>query len=560
MGYCNSDPQPPPVADPAVVANAQGAANVNTAASQAALNNVNQVTPYGNLTYTQSGTQNIGGNDVPQYTATTTLSPAEQKALDSQQQLTQSLYGFANNQTGRIADNLSQPLSFGGLPNMAKGLSDIPSVPTGINTGSLPSLISGIDKSQLTHVPTGLNGAGLPQQVSGLNFGALPRMPGSPQQTDNQVTNAMYSQATSRLDPQWEQASQLQADRLSQQGIPVGSQAWNTAMTQFNQSKNDAYNSALNSAITSGAQQGSTDYGLSLQGVNTGVGVQTANAGLANQAGQFGLASQGENAAIANQSFQNGLQEQTANAGLANQAYQTGLQGQTANAAVANQAAQQSVSQQAESAALAQAARQQGINEQTYLYNQPLNEASALLSGGQLQGPSFINTPQTNIAPTNVLGAYQNAQQGNQYNYEQQMQNNSSALGGLFGLAGAGLSAGLSGGLGGSSSSLLGKLFSSSRTFKIDNEPIDPEETLEKVRRLPVEKWRYKPGISDEGEHIGPYAEDFAREFGGDGRMIDFITLVGALTASVQAIADRLGTIETRLSGLESGTMVPHAA
>jgi hypothetical protein len=43
------------------------------------LNNVNQVTPYGNLNYTQSGKWEDG---TPQFTATQTLSPEQQKLFN----------------------------------------------------------------------------------------------------------------------------------------------------------------------------------------------------------------------------------------------------------------------------------------------------------------------------------------------------------------------------------------------------------------------------------------------------------------------------------------------
>jgi hypothetical protein len=85
----------------------------------------------------------------------------------------------------------------------------------------------------------------------------------------------------------------------------------------------------------------------------------------------------------------------------------------------------------------------QGINQQGALLQQtaalrgmPLNEASALLSGGQVQVPQLQNVAQTNVAPTDALGAYNTQHQSELNAYNQQQKNNSSALGGLFGLAG----------------------------------------------------------------------------------------------------------------------------
>jgi hypothetical protein len=62
------------------------------------------------------------------------------------------------------------------------------------------------------------------------------------------------------------------------------------------------------------------------------------------------------------------------------------------------------------------------------------------MSSGQVQAPS--STPaQTSIAPTNVLGAYQLQQNAEQADYQAQLQNYNSGLGGLFNLGSAALSA-----------------------------------------------------------------------------------------------------------------------
>jgi hypothetical protein len=67
----NND-KPPPAPDPTMVANAQTASNKSTAITQQNLNSVDQKTPYGNLTYNQTGTWADG---TPKYQATTSLSP-----------------------------------------------------------------------------------------------------------------------------------------------------------------------------------------------------------------------------------------------------------------------------------------------------------------------------------------------------------------------------------------------------------------------------------------------------------------------------------------------------
>ena len=58
------------------------------------------------------------------------------------------------------------------------------------------------------------------------------------------------------------------------------------------------------------------------------------------------------------------------------------------------------------------------------------------MGGGQIQNPQFAQTPQTQVAPTNVIGAYGMAQQGNLANYQLQQQQQQAAYGGAAGLAG----------------------------------------------------------------------------------------------------------------------------
>ena len=114
----------------------------------------------------------------------------------------------------------------------------------------------------------------------------------------------------------------------------------------------------------------------------------------------------------------------------------------------------------------------QAIQQQIALRDQPVNEATALLTGQMVQGPNFTNVPQTQVQPTDVLGAYQQQQQMQQLIYGQQMQNYAGALGGIGSLAGTALGAGMMGGSGGFGSSAIGQglnwLTSSDERLKTD--------------------------------------------------------------------------------------------
>ena len=152
-----------------------------------AANRVNQVTPYGNLNYTQSGTDQYGN---PTYTATQVLSPEQQK-----------LYGQ------------NTALSSGMLAGAQSGLSnytDIMANPT-------------VDQSRLAQ--TGIN-------------------PGE-----------VYSDAIMRrLQPQIAQETASFENKLANQGIAPGSEAYMNAKRSFDQAQNDKMTSAIVGGMNTGLQ------------------------------------------------------------------------------------------------------------------------------------------------------------------------------------------------------------------------------------------------------------------------------------------------------------------
>ena len=80
--------------------------------------------------------------------------------------------------------------------------------------------------------------------------------------------------------------------------------------------------------------------------------------------------------------------------------------------------------------------RGQAIQEQLTERNQPLNEISALMSGSQVSQPNFINTPNTQVAGTDYMGAVNKAYDAQYGAYQNQVNQNNAMMGGLFGLAG----------------------------------------------------------------------------------------------------------------------------
>ncbi|KKM75931.1 hypothetical protein LCGC14_1385310 [marine sediment metagenome] len=94
----------------------------------------------------------------------------------------------------------------------------------------------------------------------------------------------------------------------------------------------------------------------------------------------------------------------------------------------------------------------------------------------------------------------------------------------------------------------------SSRELKRDPEGIglsnprriDHEETLEKVEKLPVERWRYKEGLGlGDRDHLGPYAQDVRESFGvGDGETISIIDAIGIGLSATKGLAERVRKVE----------------
>jgi len=106
-GFLGLGPAPSAPAAPDYRAAAQETAQGNLEAARAATaaNRVNQVTPYGNLDYTQSGTDPYGN---PTWTATTSLSNIGQQLLNNQNQTSLGLGSAINAQLGQVQDVMGQ--------------------------------------------------------------------------------------------------------------------------------------------------------------------------------------------------------------------------------------------------------------------------------------------------------------------------------------------------------------------------------------------------------------------------------------------------------------------
>ena len=100
----------------------------------------------------------------------------------------------------------------------------------------------------------------------------------------------------------------------------------------------------------------------------------------------------------------------------------------------------------------------------------------------------------------------------------------------------------------------------SSRAFKEGFERVDSVQVLARVTALPIGRWRYRD--SQEGEHLGPVAEDFHAAFGlgGDERYIATIDADGVALAAIQGLHEivveqrqQLAVLRERVARLEAG-------
>ena len=74
----------------------------------------------------------------------------------------------------------------------------------------------------------------------------------NPGQLQQQAADTAYQSATRYLDPQFQRQQSGLESQLANQGITRGSEAWNNAMNQFGENKNQAYEQARSQAYTQG--------------------------------------------------------------------------------------------------------------------------------------------------------------------------------------------------------------------------------------------------------------------------------------------------------------------
>lgn len=103
------------------------------------------------------------------------------------------------------------------------------------------------------------------------------------------------------------------------------------------------------------------------------------------------------------------------------------------------------------------------------------------------------------------------------------------------------------GGVAGIASSFL----PSDKNLKTNKRHLRAGAGLEAVNSMPIDTWKYKPGVADEGEHIGTYAQDFKKATGkGDGKTIPTVDAIGISMKAIQDLSKEVKNIE-RAIGLK---------
>lgn len=186
------------------MASAQTASNKETAIANAALNRVDQYTPYGSNTYQITGNAPDG---TPRYTQNVNLAPEQQQLLNKYTTGQNALADTALGSLGNVQQNFAQPFSLRNDPT----------------------------KTDFTTAT-------------------------------NNARDSAYGAATRYLDPQYAEGQSNLDAKLANQGLAAGGQAYDRAQGDFQRNKDLAYGQARDTAYNQGLQAQNQGFNQGLQG------------------------------------------------------------------------------------------------------------------------------------------------------------------------------------------------------------------------------------------------------------------------------------------------------
>ena len=232
----------------------QGLSQADTEQGQEALmqqnyaNRPTQYSPFGYTNWTSSEVIDPStGKPVTEWSQTTGLTPELQSILDKQIAIQGGRSDIAGMLTGRLGNEYGQAINWNNLAPMG-------SVPTSQFTAPEPDA-------------------------------------GDPYATRQRAEDAVYNQAMSRLDPQFESQRQGLELRMRNQGLRPEDAAWKSQVEGMGRNQTDARNQALWSASGAGREEAGQMYGQQMgrqaQNFQQALGANAQNYGQAMQGSQY---------------------------------------------------------------------------------------------------------------------------------------------------------------------------------------------------------------------------------------------------------------------------------
>ena len=250
----------------------------------------------------------------------------------------------------------------------------------------------------------------------------------------------------SRLDPSIARNRVSTETQLINQGLRPGGEAYNNAINLLGQQENDQRTQAVLQGIGLDTAANAQGFGQALQAGQYGNQAVAQNFGLgqAANASQNAAVGQNQQAALAQYQAQLGGQQQgfgqqVTQRQLGNQAISQNQQTALAQQQAAMGAQNQQFNQGLAGAQFANTAQQNALAQALQGRQMTLNEITALMSGSQIQNPTFQPYQGQSVAPAPVAQAAAQQAQFGQNIYNQQMGQANANTAGLYSLGGAAL-------------------------------------------------------------------------------------------------------------------------
>lgn len=234
-------PEPP---DPYVTADAQTKTNIDTAIANNRMGMVDQITPFGSLTYETIYDSPQGSGAFSTAAPAPTAAPAQpQYSLGANASPVAST-ALARGPGDPLFDSL---VARGEIVSSGGGAASVPAA-SGAPASSAPEVpryratVKLSDDQQRildSSNDAKINLSDLAAERAGFLRDYLPNA------TPEAIEGKLYEYGASRLDPRFAREEEALRTRLANQGLTPGSAAWNAEMERLGQNKNDAYNSLM---------------------------------------------------------------------------------------------------------------------------------------------------------------------------------------------------------------------------------------------------------------------------------------------------------------------------